>query len=141
MNCKNNPVDAIAAAKKLEIEYSCLTRDEKDIAKAEVDAATEIAKLLVPYSGNKPSAFGMDLSAIARIKECAEQCGVDKVTLIPLPKSINNGTTLIRCYGGSYKTFFARLDMNETPSGFSDERDLISEYEKYFGVIVYERKK
>lgn len=135
----DNFIDSIAALRKLGIENSGRTREEKEWEKSGVDCLASILKLLQVHPKQNMNVMGLDIEFISKIKKIAEQCSVEKVILFPYSDG-QNIDPLVRVYGGNKEYFFQCLGWStvnsNTPLEFESVCDsLIKEY----GIVLYER--
>lgn len=126
---ENGKINYIAHTTKLLIDLSHMEERKKEYTKFGVDALAELLKLEV--NSRK--------SGIMRIQEAARSCNLDRVVSFPC---VVQGETrvLLRMYGGSIPNFCQHLNIPL----FSESDVLanpiyISEMERQYGVILYER--
>ena len=133
----NNIFDSIASIGKLRVEASGLTRDEKERTKSNIDAFSNVLKLMQAPSTQNTDIIQLDLNYIKQIKKVANQCSIRKVVILPYPKS---QTLLFRVYDGDREMFFRLLNLSpvKTNSNLSIEENLIDTLESEYGIILYE---
>ena len=133
-----NYIDFVADLRKINIENSPLTRDEKELAKTGVDCMSDLLKLIQTQPKQNITVMGMSLEEIRKIKIIAKQCSVEKVVLFPYPNG-QNVLPLIRVYGGNKELFF---EYNGYPQPqletFSNQYPGFEKFEEAYGVILYE---
>ena len=125
---------------KLGIELSNLTREEKELAKAELECIHQLIDAIAPNNMNH-RIYGITLQEIAFVQKNAQLSGIDKVVVFPVPPHISKNGYLIRSYGRDTTGFMKRI--NVVPlmdSIISSNYDLIFNSENKFGVVIYERK-
>lgn len=125
---------------KLGIELSNLTREEKELAKAELECIHQLIDAIAPNNMNH-RIYGITLQEIAFVQKNAQLSGIDKVVVFPVPPHISKNGSLIKSYGSDTTEFMKRI--NVTPlmeSIISKNHDLIVESENKFGVVIYERE-
>lgn len=131
-------IDAIAALKKFGIENSGYTRDEKEWAKSGVECLSSVLKLMPTHSNNNMSVMGLSIEQVKKVKQVAEQCGIEKVVLFPFPNG-QNIVQLVRVYGGDKERFFRSFGWNNIHS--NTQMEFLSDcdgLEKEYGIILYE---
>lgn len=134
----DNFIDSIAAFKKMGIENSSATRDEKEWEKSRIDCLSSFIKLMQVHPEQQMTVMGLTIEQIRTIKRIAEQCSVEKVVLFPYPDG-QNIVPLVRVYGGDKEKFFGYFGWSamgtNSPAEVASQCDnLIKEY----GITLYE---
>lgn len=138
MTMNDNFIDSVATFKKLGIESSGATRDEKEWEKSRVDCLSSVLKLMQVHPEPNVTVMGLTLEQVRTIKKAAEQYSVEKVVLFPYSDG-QRVIPLVRVYGGDKERFFGHLGWNTMRTNFPAEvasecDNLIKEY----GITLYE---
>ena len=136
---QNNLIDFGASIAKLSIENSNLLRNDKELAKYEVDALANIIKTYQYYSNNNISVLGFNILTIKQIKMVASQCLIEKIVLFPVIYTTGNYEILIKVYGQDRQKIFDLINVKTLNTSINNEINIDS-YEKNYGVIIYERE-
>ena len=132
-------IDSIADLRKLGIEASGLSRDDRELAKAKVDCFASILKVVQPFPEQNLNTININIGWVRHIKTIARKYFVDKVVLFPYPVN-QNLIYYLRVYGGEKANFFEAIGLRSliASNNASEEYENMDQWEKEYGMILYE---
>lgn len=134
----DNYIDFIADLRKINIENSRFTRDEKEWAKIGVDCMSDLLKMIQTQPKQNITVMGISMEEIRKIKIIAKQCSVEKVVLFPYPNG-RNVLPLIHVYGGNKELFWKNNGYLQSQlETSSNQYQSFEKFEEAYGVILYE---
>lgn len=134
----DNYIDFIADLRKINIENSWLTRDEKEQAKTGIDCISDLLKLIQTQPKQNITVMGISMEEIRKIKIIAKQCSVEKVVLFPYPNG-QNVLPFIHVYGGNKELFWRYNGYTQSQlETSSNQYPSFEKIEEAYGVILYE---
>ena len=120
-------IELSAIAGKIAIDQTKLHPIAKSSIKWSID---QVAKILKEECA----------SGIEKIRNAAEYYNIHKVIAIPFPAPNGQHIVFIRAYGENPKAFFDHLKIQIVSENLcSDILNTISELEKNYGVVIYEK--
>ena len=132
-------IDSIADLRKLGIETSGLSRDDRELAKAKIDCFASILKVVQPFPEQNLNTININIEWVRHIKTIARKYFVDKVVLFPYPVN-QNLIYHLRVYGGEKANFFEAIGLRAliASNNASEEYANMDQWEKEYGMILYD---
>lgn len=130
-------IDSLADLRKVGIETSGLSRDDKEMAKAGVDCLASALKAVSPFPEQNRNTLNINFEWIRLIKETASRCSAEKVVLFPYFVN-QNLIPVMRVYGGDKNRFCEETGQRPLTTNTAECVDM-AQWEKEYGILLYER--